>query len=290
VVAVNNRLTRRLAACREKGRKALTTFVTAGDPDRETTVPVLQALVAGGADVLELGVPFSDPEAEGPAIQRSSERSLAGGTRLHDVLAQAQAFRAGDGDTPLVLMGYFNSVLAMGVDRFAEAAQNAGVDGLIMVNLPPEEAEVLRQALAARDIALIFLIAPTTTDDRARRILAVAAGFVYYVSLKGVTGSASLDVASLAPRLDWLRGHTELPIQVGFGIRDPASARAAAGHADGVVVGSALVNTMAEAAPADGGVLNATERAALCDRLQRQVGELRRALDDTAAPVDPAPA
>lgn len=278
--AVHNRLSRRLASCRESGRKALTTFVTAGDPDAATTVPVLQALVAGGADVLELGVPFSDPEAEGPAIQRSSERSLAGGTRLRDVLAMAQGFRSLDDETPLVLMGYLNSVLAMGIERFADAARDAGVDGLILVNLPPEEAGELREALAARDIALVFLIAPTTTEARAMRILEVAAGFVYYVSLKGVTGAASLDLASLAPRLEWLRGHTDLPLQVGFGIKDGASAREAARHSDGVVVGSALVNTMADAVSAAGGGLDGEQRAALCARLQSQVGELRSALDE----------
>jgi tryptophan synthase alpha chain len=267
-----SRLTDRLTALAKDGRKALVTFITAGDPDIEATVPALHALVAGGADVIELGIPFSDPEAEGPAIQRSSERALANGVSLDVCLDLVRRFRERDDTTPLVLMGYLNSILAMGERAFADAASAAGVDGLIMVNLPPEEARELKQALTANDIALIFLVAPTTTEARARSIVKQASGFLYYVTLKGITGADHLDVASVGERVEQLRGEADVPVMVGFGIKDGATAQALAGHADGVVVGSALVNTMADVPEPDLRV----------ERLTAQVGELRSAIDSPA--------
>lgn len=265
------RLDRRLEALRTAGRKALVTFITAGDPAPGVTVPALHALVRGGADVLELGVPFSDPEAEGPAIQASSERGLKQGMTLSGCLDMVRSFRAEDAETPVVLMGYLNSVLAMGSERFAAAAAQAGVDGLIMVNLPPEEAAELRAALDRHGIRLIFLVAPTTTEARARMILSEASGFVYYVSLKGITGADHLDVDAVGAKLAWLRGMTDLPVMVGFGIKDGASARAVARHADGAVVGSALVNAMASSADAPD---------AIPALLEARAAELRQALDD----------
>ena len=243
-----SRLATRFAALNQAQRKALVTFITAGDPDQATTVPALHALVAGGADVLELGIPFSDPEAEGPTIQAASARGLASGTTLARVLEMVSEFRRDDQTTPIVLMGYLNSVLAMGTAVFAERAAAAGVDGLIMVNLPPEEAVEVAAPIRAAGIDLVLLIAPTTTQERAKLILGEAAGFVYYVAVKGITGSDDLEVSSVADYLRWLTAETELPIMVGFGIKTPATARAVAGHADGVVVGSALVTTMAELA------------------------------------------
>ncbi len=263
----------RLAGCfdglKAEGRTALTTFITAGDPTHAATVPALHALVAGGADVLELGIPFSDPEAEGPAIQASSERGLSNGTTLALCLDMVREFRQTDAETPVVLMGYLNSVLAMGEKNFAQAAGAAGVDGLIMVNLPPEEAEVLRPELAAEGIDLIFLVAPTTTEERLDKIVSVASGFVYYVSLKGITGANHLDVAAVTNRVNEIRAKTELPVQVGFGIKDGPTARAVGEHADGVVVGSALVNTMAEH----------TDPEARDSALGERVAALRQALD-----------
>jgi tryptophan synthase alpha chain len=268
-----NRLQTRLGNLRTAGRKALVTFITAGDPDREVTVPALHALVRGGADVLELGIPFSDPEAEGPVIQAASERGLAAGMTLRGCLELVTAFRATDRDTPIVLMGYLNSVLAMGCERFAEAAAAAGVDGLIMVNLPPEESGELKPALDKVGISLIFLVAPTTTDARAKMILERAGGFVYYVSLKGITGSDNLDHSSAGVRLRWLRGLTTLPVLAGFGIKDAATARAMAVDADGVVVGSALVATVAGAA---------AERERIPALLEAQVSAIRGALDQVS--------
>ncbi len=264
-----SRLTTTLATLKGEGRKALTTFITAGDPDLDATVPALHRLAEAGADVIELGVPFSDPEAEGPAIQASSERGLANGTTLAICLDMVREFRRRDDATPIVLMGYLNQILAMGPEAFAEAAGQAGVDGLIMVNLPPEEAPAIKAALGSRAMDLIFLVAPTTTSERLGGILEQASGFVYYVSLKGITGADHLNVDSVAERVREIRAGTDLPVQVGFGIKDGAAARAVAAHADGVVVGSALVRTMgAEADP-----------AARLDQLAAQVAELRQALD-----------
>ena len=254
----------------EYGRKALVSFVTAGDPSPAHTVPAMHALVAGGTDIIELGVPFSDPEAEGPTIQASSERALANGMTLSKVLEMVAEFRREDVDTPVVLMGYLNSVLAM--PDFGQAAQQAGVDGLIMVNLPPEAADQLQADLAERGIDVIYLVAPTTTDDRARFIASKAAGFVYYVSLKGITGAYSLDPEDVAARLATLRGCTDLPICVGFGIKDAVAAGQVAQVADGVVVGSALVSLLAE---------HAEDVDAASGALQAAVADLRQGIDET---------
>lgn len=245
-----SRLQTRLSELGAQSRKALVTFITAGDPVPGATVPALHALVAGGADVLEVGIPFSDPEAEGPSIQAASERGLAQGTTLAKVLDMVREFRKADQLTPVVLMGYLNSVLAMGPATFAAAAAEAGVDGLIMVNLPPEEAHEIGELLAASGIDLIFLVAPTTTRERAQMIAARASGFVYYVSLKGITGSDGLQVDSVADYVNWLKTVAPLPVMVGFGIKGPETAQAVARYADGVVVGSALVDIMAQHAEA----------------------------------------
>lgn len=265
-----SRLGTRFTALASEGRKALVTFITAGDPNLAATVPALHALVDGGADVLEVGIPFSDPEAEGPAIQASSERGLAQGTTLRHVLRMVGEFRQRDRLTPVVLMGYLNSILAMGPGKFAKAAVAAGVDGLIMVNLPPEEAADIKAALESRSMDLIFLVAPTTTPDRARLIASQASGFIYYVSLKGITGADNLQVEPVAKRVAAIKAETDIPVQVGFGIKDAASARALGKHADGVVIGSAIVRTMGE--NADPG-----ERL---QRIDEQVSAFRIALDD----------
>ena len=232
---------------RGEGRKALVPFVTAGDPVRSVTVPLMQALVAGGADVIELGVPFSDPMADGPTIQRSSERALLHNLSLEDILADVAAFRRINAHTPVVLMGYANPVEAMGIERFAEAAAASGVDGVLVVDYPPEEAQPLARALDARGVDIIFLVAPTTTEARMREIAAAARGYIYYVSLKGVTGATHLDVDEVRSKLERLRKYTNVPIGVGFGIRDGRTARAMAEVADAVVIGSALVERIERA-------------------------------------------
>ena len=251
-------------------RKALISFITAGDPSIAHTVPALHALVAGGVDILELGVPFSDPEAEGPAIQASSERALVNGVTMLKVLAMVAEFRQQNPHTPVVLMGYLNSILSM--PDFAERAQHAGVDGLIMVNLPPEAAGELQVDLASRDIDLIYLVAPTTTDARARYILSHASGFMYYVSLKGITGADNLQTGEVAKRITQLRAFSDLPMCVGFGIKDANTAGQVAKFADGVVVGSALVNVLA------GHADNVTAGVAA---LQQAARELRLGIDTT---------
>jgi|TARA_Y100000310_G_scaffold341957_1_gene443071 tryptophan synthase alpha chain len=226
-------------------RKALVVYVTAGDPSRLVTVPLMHAMVAAGADMIELGVPFSDPEAEGPIIQAACERALAHATSLSDVIAMVAEFRRQDVRTPVILMGYLNPIEVMGYGEFAQSAGAAGVDGTITVNLPPEEADSLNAALQSVAIDSVYLLAPTTTLERARKICAASSGFVYYVSLKGVTGASSLDVESVASKLGSFYSVSRLPIAVGFGIKDGSSAAAVARLADGVVVGSALVEIVA---------------------------------------------
>ncbi len=266
---VPTRLEARLADLKAADIKALVTFITAGDPQPSCTVSAMHALVAGGADVIELGVPFSDPEAEGPAIQMSSERALAHGVTLTQALDMVREFRKNNEDTPVVLMGYLNSILRMGERAYATAAQDAGVDGLIMVNLPPEEAHLLQDELLKHQQNLIFLVAPTTTEERAEQILKAASGFVYYVSLKGITGASNLDPEAVRAKVTGLQARTALPVFVGFGIKDGATAKAIGEVADGVVVGSALVRTMGE-----------NEGLEVIDaRLKAQVSELRVALD-----------
>jgi len=244
------RLNRRLDALRAAGRKALVPFITAGDPALEATVPVMHALVQAGADVIELGVPFSDPMADGPVIQRSSERALARGAGMAYVLDCVREFRQRDDDTPVVLMGYLNPVEIHGVDPFAIDAAEAGVDGLLLVDLPPEEANDYRQAFSGQGLALVSLTAPTTPPARTARLCEQAQGYLYYVSYAGVTGAAQLDAADVGRHLGELRKQARVPVFAGFGIRDAASAAAVARHADGVVVGSALVSTLNQSDPA----------------------------------------
>jgi tryptophan synthase alpha chain len=231
-----------------EGRKALIPYVTAGDSDPKVTVPLMHAMVKAGADIIELGVPFSDPMADGPVIQRAAERALEHHVSLHDVLAMVVEFRQQDNDTPVVLMGYLNPVEVMGYETFAKAAAEAGVDGALTVDLPPEEADELVSALKARQLDPIFLLAPTSDDQRIKLITDAASGYVYYVAVKGVTGAGNLDVPAVSKKLDQIRAHTRLPVGVGFGIKDAESAAAVAKVADAVVVGSALVQKIEQAA------------------------------------------
>jgi len=236
-----NRIDTRFAALKVAGRKALVPFITAGDPSLEATVPVMHALAEAGADVIELGVPFSDPMADGPTIQRSSERALARGAGLSYVLDCVRLFRQHDQKTPIVLMGYLNPVEIRGADRFAREAVAAGVDGVLLVDLPPEEAGEFRTAFAAHGLALILLASPTTSDERLALLCDQAAGYLYYVSFAGVTGADRLDTVAATTRLQAIRARSRVPVAAGFGIKDAASATAMAREADGVVVGSALV-------------------------------------------------
>lgn len=233
-----------MAALAANNKKALIPFITAGDPQPALTVDLMHALVAGGADIIELGVPFSDPMADGPVIQRASERALAHGVRLRDVLDYVAQFRRSNADTPVVLMGYANPIERMGIQPFVLAAKEAGVDGVLVVDYPPQECEEFAALMREQAMDAIFLLAPTSTDERIKQVAKVASGYVYYVSLKGVTGSAKLDLDSVAAMMPRIRAHVDLPIGVGFGIRDAASAKAVAGFADGVVIGSRIIETL----------------------------------------------
>ena len=230
-------------------RKALIPFVTAGDPEPGMTVPLMHALVEAGADVLELGVPFSDPMADGPVVQRASDRALLHGVGLERVLEFVREFRIKNQDTPVVLMGYANPIEAMGVERFAKEAQRAGVDGTLVVDYPPEECESFANLVRKQGMDLIFLLAPTSSDARIAQVAKLASGYLYYVSLKGVTGAGNLDLSEVGEKIPRIRRETKLPVGVGFGIRDAATAKAVAAFADAVVIGSALIQEM-EAAPA----------------------------------------
>ncbi len=241
----------RIAACFAAlgPRKALIPFITAGDPHPSHTVGLMHALVAGGADVIELGVPFSDPMADGPVIQRAAERALVHKVRLADVLAMVREFRTRNESTPVVLMGYANPIERMGVGSFADQAQAAGVDGVLVVDYPPEEADDFATTLKRHALDPIFLLAPTSSDARIAKVAQLAAGYVYYVSLRGVTGAAHLDVAAVANIFPRLRAHIRIPIGVGFGIRDADSAKAVGAVADAVVIGSALVQLIEASGP-----------------------------------------
>jgi tryptophan synthase alpha chain len=234
-------------------RKALIPYITAGDPQPEVTVPLLHALVEAGADLLEIGVPFSDPMADGPVIQAACQRALEHHVTLHQVLDMVKEFRSTDPSTPVILMGYLNPIEVWGYADFASAAAAAGVDGVLTVDMPPEEAGALAEELRSHDIDTIFLLAPTSDAQRMKLVSEVASGFLYYVSFKGVTGANRLDVGAVDRKLQELRKHTALPIGVGFGIRDPESAAQVATLADAVVIGSVLVGKIAELAerPAD---------------------------------------
>ncbi|WP_133510143.1 tryptophan synthase subunit alpha [Candidatus Thiosymbion oneisti] len=242
------RITQRFETLSRQHKTALIPFVTAGDPQPSVTVPLMHAMVAAGADLIELGVPFSDPMADGPVIQRSSERALAHHVSLRDVLDMVQGFRAQDVETPIVLMGYLNPIEVMGYDSFAARAGDAGVDGVLVVDAPPEESRELVEVLRAAALDLVYLLAPTSTPERIARIAEVTSGFVYYVSFKGVTGAGHLDVDQVAAKLLPIRRMIELPVGVGFGIRDAASAAQIARVADAVIIGSATVRRMEDLA------------------------------------------
>jgi len=247
---ISGRIAERFARLRQEGRRALIPYIAAGHPSREATVGLMHAMTAAGADVIELGVPFSDPMADGPVIQRATEKALANGTRLVDVLEAVRVFRLTDDQTPVVLMGYLNPIERMGAEHFALAARAAGVDGVLVVDLPPEEADALLPLLRAQEIDLIFLLAPTSTAQRIAAVAAVASGYVYYVSLNGVTGAALIDLDEVLQRVASIQAVTGLPVGVGFGIRDAATARAIAVRADAVVIGSKLIQII-EDGPVD---------------------------------------
>ncbi|GAB4192872.1 MAG: tryptophan synthase subunit alpha [Wenzhouxiangellaceae bacterium] len=258
----------RLAA---SGRTGLIPYITAGDPLPQISVPVMHALADAGADIIELGIPFSDPMADGPVIQRACERALRNGVDLSQVLAMVREFRQRDSETPVVLMGYMNPLERYGADRFVAAAHEAGVDGVLIVDLPPEEARGLRTPLTASAMNEIFLVAPTTTPQRCELIASQASGFIYYVALKGVTGAAHADYSDLAAPIAELRRHSDLPVAVGFGIRDAAGASQVAAVADAVVIGSALVEQLSEC----------TDAASASAAAREFLAPLRQALDQT---------
>lgn len=249
------------AKLKGEGRKAMVPYVVAGDPEPGWTVTLMHALVEAGADILEIGVPFSDPMSEGPVIQLAHERALAHGTSLTDAMAMVREFRERDSTTPVLLMGYANPVEHMGYARFADLASEAGVDALLTVDIPPEEVDAVDEELRRVGMDNIFLVAPTTPEARIDRIAARASGFLYYVSLKGVTGAGHLDTAEVAERLALMRRHSDLPVAVGFGIKDADSAARVAEVADGVVVGSALVTAVAKSTEAGGDLQAAVNTA-----------------------------
>jgi tryptophan synthase alpha chain len=245
------RIDRRFAELRREGRAALVTFITAGDPDPATSLALLGALPAAGADVVELGMPFTDPMADGPAIQMSSQRALKAGQTLAKTLEMVRAFRRSDDRTPLVLMGYYNPIYVYGVDRFLAAAKSAGVDGLIVVDLPPEEDEELCLPALEAGLNFVRLATPTTDDRRLPAVLANTSGFVYYVSITGITGAATPDPGRVIAAVSRIKRHTDLPVAVGFGVRTAEQAGVIARAADGVVVGSTLVNALKASLDAD---------------------------------------
>ena len=268
---MSNRIDRCFASARDAGRKVLVPFMTAGDPHPDWTVSLMHSLADAGADLLELGVPFSDPMADGPVIQAASERAIARGVNTCLVLEMVRRFRQQDDATPVVLMGYLNPIERYGHAEFARDAAAAGVDGILMVDCPPEEMRSLRGELDRNGVHSICLVAPTTTPQRMQRIAGQAGGYLYYVSFKGITGANRLDAATLAEPIAELRRHTELPIAVGFGIKGAETAAAVAGAADGVVIGSALVECLSGA----GSAKDAAERA------QGFLAPIRAAVDNS---------
>jgi tryptophan synthase alpha chain len=263
-----SRIAKTFAQLKSKSRKALIPFVTAGDPHPDQTVAIMHALARSGADIIELGVPFSDPMADGPVIQRSSERALAHGTSLRRVMKMVSEFRQTDDTTPVVLMGYANPIEAMGHAVFAASAQAAGVDGVLVVDYPPEESGEFVAELRKNHIDAIFLLSPTSVDARIDEVGRLATGYIYYVSLKGVTGAATLDLNDVAARIPNIRKRIDLPVGVGFGIRDAATARSVAGISDAVVIGSRLVQEIEKSKP-----------DALVSNVAALVSEFRRTMD-----------
>jgi tryptophan synthase alpha chain len=262
------RIARVFDALKANGRKALIPYVTAGDPYADATPEVMLAMAAAGADVIELGVPFSDPMADGPVIQRAGERALARGIGMPQVLEMVRTFRRDDARTPVVLMGYANPVERYGIDRFVADAKAAGVDGVLVVDYPPEECEDFAARLQAADLDPIFLLAPTSTEARIRHVGRIASGYVYYVSLKGVTGAGHLDTSAVAEMVPRIQAHVRVPVGVGFGIRDAASACAVAAVSDAVVIGTALVQA-----------LETRSRAEVAAAAGAFIADIRRALD-----------
>ncbi len=259
-----------LKSLKGQGRKALIPFITAGDPSPDQTVDLLHTLVEAGADIIELGVPFSDPMADGPVIQAACERALVHGTSLRQVLGMVRTFRETNTTTPIVLMGYLNPMEAMGTAVFADLAAESGVDGVLTVDLPPEEADEVAPLLTARNLDAIFLLAPTTSDERIRAISQHSSGYVYYVSFKGVTGASNINVEEVAGKVRHIHELTALPVAVGFGIRDAGTAAAVGRVSDGVIVGSVLVNTIAQ---------HQTDPAQLKRALTDLLHPMREALD-----------
>jgi tryptophan synthase alpha chain len=272
-----SRIAATLDALHAQGRKALIPYVTAGDPYADITPTIMQALADGGADIIELGVPFSDPMADGPVIQRAGERALARGIGLTQVLAMVREFRAGNGKTPVVLMGYANPVERYdqrhGAGSFVRDAAQAGVDGILIVDYPPEECEPFAAQLKAVHMDLIFLLAPTSTDERMQQVGRIATGYVYYVSLKGVTGAGHLDTSAVAAMIPRIRRHVRVPVGVGFGIRDAATARAVAEVADAVVIGTRLIQ-----------ILEGETRDNAPPAARAFMAEIRAAIDPVGAP------
>ncbi|WP_131113993.1 tryptophan synthase subunit alpha [Lichenihabitans psoromatis] len=260
---MSTRLTARFSACAEQDRAALVCFITAGDPDLTTSAALLKALPAAGADVIELGMPFTDPMADGPVIQAAGLRALKAGQTLRKTLAMVRDFRETDSETPIVLMGYYNPIYVHGVERFLADAVAAGVDGMIVVDLPPEEDDELCRPAIAAGLNFIRLATPTTDDERMPAVIANTSGFVYYVSVNGVTGSAVPDYTSVAAAVMRIKAHTSLPVAVGFGVKTPADAAAVASHADGVVVGSALISVIVSTLDAEDRATTETVPAAV---------------------------
>ena len=266
-----SRISKTFANLKEQGRKALIPFFTAGDPTPELTVPLMRAMVKAGADIIELGVPFSDPMADGPAIQRSSERAIKNGVGLKNVLQYVTEFRRSDATTPVVLMGYANPIECMGYEVFAKTAKASGVDGVLVVDYPSEEGGALFEHLAKQELDPIFLLAPTSTPARIASVGKVARGYVYYVSLKGVTGAANIDLDEVATKLPPIKAATNLPVGVGFGIRDAATAKAVAGIADAVVIGSRIIQEIEQSSHTN-----------VMENVSRFLSEIRVAMDSNA--------
>lgn len=266
-----SRISTKFQSLKADGKKALIPFITAGDPNPGITVNLMHKLVAAGADLLELGVPFSDPMADGPVIQRASERALEHHVKLVDVLDMVREFRQVDNHTPIILMGYMNPIEVMGYQAFSKQASEAGIDGAIIVDLPPQEAHDLLIELKSSDIDPIFLLAPTSTDKRIEMITKAASGFVYYVSLKGVTGAATLDIGAVEEKISHIRSKTDLPIGVGFGISDDSMAAKMSKISDAVIVGSALVRKIED---------NANDEQALISDAETLIGGMRKAMDN----------
>ncbi len=264
-----SRIQKTFSTLKQAGRKGLIPFITAGDPSPQATVPLMHALVAGGADIIELGIPFSDPMADGPTIQRASERALAQGMSLAKVLEAVRTFRQTNANTPVVLMGYANPIEAMGIDAFAKRAAQAGVDGALVVDYPPQACRPFTQALRQAGLDQIFLLAPTSEPARYKEVAEAGSGYIYYVSLKGVTGSAQIDIAQVAARIPDIQKQVGMPVGVGFGIRDAISAKQVAQVADAVVIGSRIIEE-----------IETSNNANAPARVEAFMANIRRALDE----------